>query len=117
MFNGALMSLLTLILVSFIATGCDSSETTKTAALSPELQQGKEIVEGRCFACHAQSINGAPIVGNEKMWKTRATQGKTVLVEHAINGIGLMPAKGGFTDLSDEEIGLAVGYMLSQIKE
>lgn len=117
MFNGALMSLSTLILVSFIVTGCDSSDTTKTAALSPELEQGKKIVEGRCLACHAQSINGAPIVGNKKMWKPRAAQGKTVLVEHAINGFGLMPAKGGFTDLSDEEISFAVGYMLSQVEQ
>lgn len=116
MFNGALMSLLTLILVSFLVTGCNSDDAT-TSSLSPELEKGKQIVEGRCFACHAQSINGAPIVGNKKMWQKRATQGKTVLVEHAINGFGLMPAKGGFTDLSDEEISYAVGYMLSQVEQ
>ncbi|MGH1462445.1 MAG: c-type cytochrome [Neptuniibacter sp.] len=111
------MSLFTLLLVSALVTGCDSSDTPKLAAMSPELEQGKKIVESRCFACHAQSINGAPIVGNKKMWHKRATQGKAVLVEHAINGYGLMPAKGGFTELSDQEIGFAVGYMLSQVEK
>ena len=115
--NSALMSFLTLIFVALVVTGCNSDETAKTAALSPELEKGKSIVEGRCFACHAQSINGAPIIGNKKMWSKRVHQGKAVLIEHAINGYGLMPAKGGFTDLSDEEIGFAVSYMLSQVEE
>ncbi len=86
----------------------------------PELKQGSahpgaEIVKANCKVCHAQGINGAPIIGNQKMWQKRTAQGTEVLVEHAINGFGLMPAKGGKTHLSDAEIGLAVEYMLSQL--
>lgn len=116
MFNGALMSLITLMLVSFIVTGCDSAETS-TPVISPEIEAGKKIVDANCFVCHGQGINGAPIIGNQVMWKKRAAQGKAVLVEHAINGYELMPAKGGNTDLTDEQIGLAVGYMLSQLEK
>lgn len=113
----ALISPLTLVLSAVLLAGCNSEESAKEAALSPELEKGKMIVEGRCFACHGQGINGAPIIGNKKMWGKRVAQGTDVLIQHAINGYGLMPVKGGFTELSDEQIGFAVRYMVSQVQE
>lgn len=50
------------------------------------------------------------------MWAKRAPQGETVLVEPALEGYGLMPAKGGKNGLSDRDIGLAVRYMLSKLE-
>ena len=50
------------------------------------------------------------------MWQPRVAKGSDALVTSAINGFGLMPAKGGQTQLTDEEIELAVNYFLSQIK-
>ena len=86
-------------------------------ALSPELAEGKAIVESNCVVCHSQAINGAPILGNEKMWGKRIEQGIEVLVDHAIHGFaGMMPAKGGNTDLTDEQVRLAVGYMVSLVE-
>jgi cytochrome c5 len=38
------------------------------------------------------------------------------LVEHASQGYGLMPAKGGNMDLTDEEIEAAIRYMLAQVE-
>ncbi|MDF2182469.1 c-type cytochrome [Neptuniibacter sp. CAU 1671] len=96
-------------------TGCDGGDGP-AATLSPALQKGEQIVTATCFACHGQGINGAPIIGNNKMWGKRVVQGRDVLVQHAINGYQLMPAKGGNTDLTDEEIGYAVDYMLSQLE-
>ena len=56
-------------------------------------------------------MNGAPIVGNAKMWKPRASHGMETLVQHAIEGYGLMPAKGGNESLGEEEVRLAAGYI------
>ena len=87
------------------------------AACSEKPNVGEQIVNSVCVVCHAQGINGAPIIGNKKMWSKRLPQGEDVLIEHAINGYELMPAKGGSTDLSDEEIAAAVRYMMSQVEE
>jgi len=81
-----------------------------------QLLAGEEIVSKNCKVCHAQGLNGAPIIGNAKMWAPRIEKGREMLVANAINGVGLMPPKGGKTNLTDEEVGLAVDYFLSQIK-
>ena len=81
-----------------------------------QLLAGEEIVKKNCKVCHASGINGAPIIGNKKQWASRLAKGKDTLVNNAINGFGLMPAKGGKTQLTDEQIELAVDYYISQLK-
>jgi len=49
-------------------------------------------------------------------WEDRLGQGRDTLVQHAINGIGTMPAKGGRSDLSDEQVAASVDYMLAQVE-
>lgn len=88
-----------------------------TACSDPELELGEQVFNGTCKACHANGINGAPILGNNKMWAKRAPQGVPVLVEHASNGYGLMPAKGGNTSLTEAEMTAAVKYMLSKLEK
>jgi cytochrome c5 len=80
------------------------------------LAMGEEVFKGTCIACHGQGLNGAPIFGNKKMWAKRLPQGVPVLIQHAANGYGLMPAKGGNADLSDEQIAAAVKYMVAQVE-
>lgn len=77
---------------------------------------GEQVVNRVCVACHAAGLNGAPIIGNKKMWAKRLPQGLPVLVTHAIQGHGLMPAKGGREELTDEQVGQAVAYMVSQVR-
>ena len=91
-----------------VLIGCSSGD-------SETLKLGEEVVSGTCIVCHAAGINGAPIIGNSNMWGPRVGQGIPALVEHASNGYGLMPAKGGNTDLTEEQITAAVTYMLSQL--
>lgn len=99
-------------------SGCSKEEPTNSKELSPALAEGKKIVEANCFVCHAQGINGAPIIGNMKMWGKRLPQGIDTLVDHAINGYaGMMPPKGGNPDLTDEQIRLAVSYMVNQLDQ
>ena len=77
---------------------------------------GQNIYESACGACHTAGIAGAPKFGDAAAWADRITQGDAILHEHAVNGYqgdaGYMPAKGGRTDLSDEEVIAAVDYMV-----
>lgn len=84
-------------------------------APDPILAKGETIYKGTCKACHAQAINGAPIPGNKKMWGKRAEQGIETLVQHAAEGYGLMPAKGGNESLTSEDLKAAITFMLSKL--
>ncbi|MDO4696633.1 MAG: c-type cytochrome [Neisseria sp.] len=81
---------------------------------------GKKVFEGLCMACHAADsvIPGVPRITRNDEWKERIAKGKEVLFKNAINGFtgpnGLMPARGGNPNLSDEEVKAAVIYMANQ---
>jgi len=94
-----------------------SSMLSLAACGDPQLKLGEEVFNGTCIACHAQGLNGAPILGNNKMWGKRVGQGEEALLEHARNGYGLMPAKGGNTDLTDEQLAAAIKFMLSKLEK
>lgn len=96
------------LFTTFLTAGCGSNK---------DLQAGKDIVDKNCKVCHAQGINGAPILGNKVMWGPRLEKGVDTLATNATSGFGLMPAKGGATHLADEEIKLAVTYMASLIED
>lgn len=79
---------------------------------------GPQVFNSACIACHGTGAGGAPIVGNAAMWADRIAQGTDVLKEHALSGFagasGIMPPKGGRTDLSDEEVTSAVDFMIGE---
>jgi len=90
----------------------------KDANAPKVLLAGADVYKAQCAACHATGAAGAPKLGDKAAWAPRIAQGMDVLKGHAINGFqgsaGFMPAKGGRTDLSDEEIANAVEYMVSE---
>jgi cytochrome c5 len=79
-------------------------------------KNGTELFEQTCSACHAQGIAGAPRAGDKAAWAPRIAEGKAVLYEHAIQGYtgsaGVMPAKGGRTDVPDDLVKQAVDHMV-----
>jgi cytochrome c5 len=79
-------------------------------------KNGTELFEQTCSTCHAQGIAGAPRAGDKAAWGPRIAQGKAVLYEHAVHGFtgssGVMPPKGGRTDVSDDLIKQAVDHMV-----
>jgi cytochrome c5 len=78
---------------------------------------GEGVYNTACTACHGAGIAGAPKSGDKAAWAPRIAQGKPVLYEHAIKGFqgkaGVMPAKGGNTTLSDDDVKAAVDYMVA----
>ena len=92
----------------------ESTPPPVMAALS-----GEEVYNSACFACHMTGAGGAPLLSDVAAWEVRVAQGKPLLVKRAVEGyigeIGIMPAKGGRLDLSDEEVENAVTYMLDQL--
>jgi cytochrome c5 len=81
-------------------------------------KSAEEVFEQACSACHGQGIVGAPRVGDKAAWAPRIAQGAETLHRHAIEGYqgkaGVMPAKGGRADLSDELVRAAVDYMVEK---
>ena len=82
------------------------------------LALGREVWGGTCQNCHGgNKYTGAPKVTSTKAWDERIDQGMDVLVDHAINGfVGPkymeMPARGGNAGLTDEQVKLAVAFIV-----
>jgi cytochrome c5 len=80
-------------------------------------KNGMEVFQAVCSACHGAGIAGAPKAGDKAAWGPRIAEGKATLYQHALGGFngktGVMPAKGGRTDLPDDLIKQGVDYMLS----
>jgi cytochrome c5 len=88
--------------------------TLKDANAPKVLQSGQAVFAAVCSACHATGAAGAPKAGDQAAWGPRIAQGYDTLVQHAVQGIRAMPAKGGNPDLDDIEVARAVAYMASQ---
>jgi cytochrome c5 len=79
---------------------------------------GKSTYQTVCAVCHGAGIAGAPKVSDKAAWAPRIAQGLATLDKHAIEGFqgdfGVMPAKGGRLDLSDELVKATVAHMVEQ---
>ena len=79
---------------------------------------GPQVYNTACLACHGAGVAGAPILGDVGAWTARIAQGDAVLYENAIKGFqgetGIMIAKGGRADLSDDQVRAAVDYMVAE---
>jgi cytochrome c5 len=86
----------------------------KDANAPKVLQNGQAVYTAVCAACHGTGAAGAPKLGDAGAWSARIAQGFDTLVQHAVQGIRAMPAKGGNPDLDDVEVARAVAYMANQ---
>ncbi len=92
--------------------------TAPAAAPAANAELGKSIYNKTCALCHAANVAGAPKPGDKADWGPRIAQGNDLLYKHAIEGYtgskGQMPAKGGNSGLSDDEVKAGVDYMVGQ---
>ena len=94
-----------------------SNPTFKTEVIEvSSSKSAKDIYNSVCMSCHMSGAAGAPITGKVDQWSERIAKGSDTLYNNAINGIGVMPAKGGLMSLSDDDVKLAVDYMIDQSK-
>jgi cytochrome c5 len=100
-----------------LAAAAAAAVRTPTPVATP--MTGPQVYNAACIVCHQPpGTGGAPPVGDVAAWAPRIAQGNDTLYMHALMGFtgekGFMPAKGGRTDLSDDEIKLAVDYLVEQ---
>lgn len=84
-------------------------EASATAVIAP----AQAIYEQSCSLCHASGVGEAPITGDTAAWTDRLATGRDAMLANAIDGIGVMPPKGGHLQLSDEDVASAVDYIIS----
>jgi cytochrome c5 len=86
------------------------------AAAHALADSGEAVVKARCSLCHEGGAGGAPKIGNRTDWEPRAARGKLALYEVALRGKPdtAMMARGGFRDLSNDEVMSAVDYMVAR---
>ena len=92
----------------------ENNSTTDNNSEENSLISGEKISQVNCILCHGAGVMGAPKIGDAAQWEARIAQGKDKLIDHAIKGINMMPAKGGNAALSDEEVAAAVIWMANQ---
>jgi len=94
-----------------VSEDADSGADEVVAVEQPT--EGPAVYQQACAVCHAAGIGEAPIPGDAAAWSPRLALGRDALVESALNGKGIMPAKGGQTQLTDAAVIAAVDHIIS----
>ncbi|HEY5680454.1 MAG TPA: c-type cytochrome [Pseudomonadales bacterium] len=102
--------------LSEVPTYVPASMTMEEIAEAEPAHPGAATYDQYCSICHDVGVAGAPRIGDAAAWSSRLERGMAALEMNAINGIaseaGVMPAKGGFAHLADDEVNAAVAYMV-----
>ena len=82
-------------------------------------REGKQVFDKVCIQCHGadKNVAFAPKVTHNDEWSARIAKGFDTLDSHAgdgFKGAGQMPARGGDSTLTDDEVARAVAYMANQ---
>ena len=75
---------------------------------------GEQVYGTVCKTCHEAGLAGAPKFGDKAAWAKVVAQGDKLSFQHAIGGFKAMPAKGGNSDLTDDEVKRAVAFMANK---
>lgn len=84
------------------------------AATPAQLAIGEKVYTATCAACHATAVMGAPKLGDKAAWGPRIAKGAAALHASALDGLKLMPARGGNPALKDDELKAAVDFMANK---
>lgn len=84
------------------------------AASAADLAIGEKVYTATCAACHAAAVMGAPKLGDKPSWTPRMAKGVSALYTSSMDGLKLMPPRGGNPALKDDELKAAVDFMVSK---
>ena len=94
------------------AESVPAEATTAETPTSTAPVDGGNIYHTYCAICHKLGMNAAPKYGNKALWAKRIAQGRETVYSHALNGLRGMPPRGGFANLTDEEVKAGVDFMV-----
>ena len=94
--------------VAKVEVAGEIKQDSETESVADNSVSVDAIIKANCAMCHAGGLMGAPKIGDAGQWAPRIAQGREMLVNNAIKGIRMMPAKGGNSRLTDEEVAAAV---------
>ncbi len=96
------------------AAGMEGAEGMAAEGAGAAPRDGATLYKTVCIACHAAGVAGAPKVGDKAAWAPRIAQGIPALIHSVTVGKNAMPPRAGNSSLTDEEIKLAVEYIVAQ---
>lgn len=96
------------------AASAPAAATPATSVSAADLAKGEQIFNASCASCHGAGVMGAPKLGDKAAWEQRIAKGKDTVYANAINGVKMMPPKGGNAGLKDEEVKAVVDFMISK---
>ena len=76
--------------------------------------KGSMAVDEAAHILVRHRIHGAPVLGDRQQWAVLLQKNFDVLLHNTLEGINGMPAKGGCTSCTGEEVIAAVKYMAEQ---
>ena len=75
-------------------------------------RSGQEVYNTSCQVCHAAGVAGAPKFGDVAAWAPRIATGMDTLLQSVINGKNAMPPRGTCSACSDDELKIAIEYII-----
>ena len=113
-----------LLLGATLLLGCSEPSTDSTTGVQPALDRAPPIEEQivvseaamaqwarSCALCHVNGEGGAPRAGHPDEWVARVAQGKTVLLNHTLEGYNNMPPLGYCMDCEAEDFSALIRFM------
>lgn len=100
--------------VPVAATPAPAAAPVVVAASAADLAIGEKVYGSNCLSCHGAAVLGAPKLGDKPSWTPRIAKGVDALYKSSMEGVKLMPARGGNPALKDEELKAAVDFMVSK---
>ena len=94
--------------VAKVEVAGEIKQDSETESVADNSVSADAIIKANCAMCHTTGLMGSPKIGDAEQWAPRIAQGKEMLINNAIKGIRMMPAKGGNSRLTDEEVAAAV---------
>jgi len=98
------------------AGSAEPAEEIAAADQVASTNTGESVYNRACAGCHLTGAAGAPKVGDKSAWADRIAKGSDALVQSAIKGVPgtAMLARGTCNACTDDDIKVAVDYMISQ---